>query len=129
MYKWINVKAVAQPLRTIQWCTTCCIAQITLPCCLSSEQAKRLYQKQRNSPTKSFIHVYELGKYICLYSDLSDISGSTFVARRAGIQHASSEKALSRSAITVNVSGSVVLTPNNSARINRVNAKAATGPT
>ena len=41
----------------------------------------------------------------------SAISGSTFVARRAGIQHASSATKVSSSGITMNVSGSVGVIP------------------
>ena len=45
------------------------------------------------------------------HSQRSATSGSTFVARRAGIQQASSATKVSSSVITMNVSGSVGLTP------------------
>ena len=45
------------------------------------------------------------------HSDRSTIIGSTFVARRAGIQQARSATTMSNNAITATVSGSVTLTP------------------
>jgi hypothetical protein len=45
------------------------------------------------------------------HSDRSAIIGSTFVARRAGIQQARSATTMSNNAITATVSGSVTLTP------------------
>ena len=45
------------------------------------------------------------------HSRLNAIIGSTFVARRAGIQQASNVTPASNSAINPNVSGSVALTP------------------
>ncbi len=45
------------------------------------------------------------------YSLRKAISGSTFVARRAGIQHASAATANSNSAMEMNVETSVALTP------------------
>jgi hypothetical protein len=56
------------------------------------------------------------------------VSGSTFVARRAGIQQASSATLISNKVMTAKVSGSVALTPNNRLFITRVNAKAPTEP-
>lgn len=47
----------------------------------------------------------------CVYSWRSAIIGSTFVARRAGIQQASNATTSSSVAMTVSVSGSVGLTP------------------
>src|SRR5262249_50595598 len=55
-------------------------------------------------------------------------SGSTFVARRAGIQQASNATNVSSSAITTNVSGSVALTPYSKLFIRRVAASAASKP-
>src|SRR5262245_33813774 len=54
--------------------------------------------------------------------------GSTFVARRAGIQHASKATVTSNSAIRPNVAGSVGVTPKSKVDINRVSAMAATRP-
>src|SRR5262245_19144122 len=62
------------------------------------------------------------------YSHLSATIGSTFVARRAGIQQASSATTVSSSAITMNVNGSVALTPNSNVFINRVSAYDAVSP-
>jgi hypothetical protein len=45
------------------------------------------------------------------HSDRRAIIGSTFVARRAGIQQARSATTMSNNAITATVSGSVTLTP------------------
>jgi hypothetical protein len=45
------------------------------------------------------------------YSVRSAISGSTFVARRAGSQHAIIEMPISSSAIMLNVKWSIALTP------------------
>src|SRR5262249_50828087 len=47
------------------------------------------------------------------HSTLNETSGSRLAARRAGIQQASSVTMISSAAITMNVSGSVGLTPNN----------------
>src|SRR5262249_54131407 len=63
-----------------------------------------------------------------VYSHLNATIGSTFAARRAGIQQATSATTLSKSAITTNVSGSVALTPNSKPDIRRVSAKAAPEP-
>ena len=56
------------------------------------------------------------------YSHRRAIIGSTFVARRAGIQQASNATAMSSSAIAENVAGSVALTPKSRFFIVRVNA-------
>src|SRR5262245_44226047 len=63
------------------------------------------------------------------YSCLRAITGSTFVARRAGRSAASSATAVSNSVITAKVNGSVALTPNNRVFINRVSANAPASPT
>jgi len=62
------------------------------------------------------------------HSYRSAIIGSTFVARCAGSQQASNATTVSNSAITMNVNGSVALTPNNRVFINCVNATDATKP-
>jgi hypothetical protein len=54
--------------------------------------------------------------------------GSTFVARRAGIQQASNEITASNCAIPTNVCGSVGLTPKSKFLIVRVNAREAESP-
>src|SRR5262247_511554 len=54
--------------------------------------------------------------------------GSTFVARRAGIQQASSATSASSKATPTNVNGSVGLTPNNKLVIKRVKANDAARP-
>ena len=59
------------------------------------------------------------------YSFLKAISGSTFVARRAGSQQATSATPLSNSATPTNVSGSVGATPYNKPCSQRVAATAA----
>jgi hypothetical protein len=59
------------------------------------------------------------------HSQRSAISGSTFVARRAGIQHAISVTSANPAAITVYVSGSAGRTPNNIVSIHLVITKAA----
>src|SRR5262245_4771658 len=56
------------------------------------------------------------------------IIGSTFAARCAGIQQASSATAISSSGTAMNVTGSVALTPKSSDFINRVSAKEAANP-
>src|SRR5438093_13507183 len=56
------------------------------------------------------------------YSYLSATTGSTLVARRAGMQHAKSATAVSNSVIRMKVSGSVALTPNSRLFINCVSA-------
>src|SRR5215470_6786085 len=56
------------------------------------------------------------------YSLRSATIGSTFAARRAGIQQASKATAVSNSAIAANVTGSVALTPKSRVLIVRVNA-------
>src|SRR5215468_9931998 len=63
-----------------------------------------------------------------VYSHLNATIGSTFAARRAGIQQATSATTVSKSAITTNVSGSVALTPNSKPDIRRVSATAAAEP-
>src|SRR5262249_27016382 len=63
-----------------------------------------------------------------LYSHRSAIMESTFIARRAGRQQASSATPLSNNAMAVKVSGSVGLTPNSSCDRTRVSAKLATKP-
>jgi hypothetical protein len=62
------------------------------------------------------------------HSCLNAMSGSTLVARRAGSQHASNEIAVSNNAAMPNVSGSVVVTPNNSRLNQRVNTSEAISP-
>src|SRR5262245_48314137 len=62
------------------------------------------------------------------HSTRSDTSGSTFVARHAGMKQASSAITDSNSDTATNVSGSVALTPNSSVFINRVSAKAEVSP-
>src|SRR5262245_4417065 len=58
----------------------------------------------------------------------SATSGSTRVARSAGIQHASSATSVSDNVITTNVNGSVALTPKSSVFIKRVSASAPPNP-
>jgi len=55
-----------------------------------------------------------------VYSHRSAIIGSTFVARRAGIQHASNATITSSSGAAANVNGSVAFTPKSKLFINRV---------
>ena len=62
------------------------------------------------------------------YSYLSASSGSTFVARRAGIQQATKATTISSSESPTNVSGSVALTPNSKPFISRVRANAPLRP-
>src|SRR5262249_27136788 len=62
------------------------------------------------------------------HSHLNAIIGSTFVARRAGSQQASSATPASNVATMTKVTGSVTLTPNTKLLTNRVNAKAASKP-
>src|SRR5215510_10008840 len=62
------------------------------------------------------------------HSTLSDTNGSRLAPRRAGIQQASSATMISTAAITMNVSGSVALTPNSKVFSNRVNANAPANP-
>src|SRR5262245_5979944 len=62
------------------------------------------------------------------HSRRSATIGSTFAARRAGIQHASIATKVSSGGITINVIGSVALTPYSSPPIRRVTAKAAASP-
>src|SRR5262245_64897626 len=62
------------------------------------------------------------------YSCLRATIGSTFVARRAGIQQASRATNASNNAIATNVNGSVAPTPNNRLAINRVTIIAAPSP-
>lgn len=54
------------------------------------------------------------------YPYLRGTIGSTFIARRAGMEQAASATSVSSSATPVNVSGSVALTPKSSERIHRV---------
>ena len=62
------------------------------------------------------------------HSALRATIGSTFAALRAGIQQASNATISCRIAITVNVSGSVALTPKSKPCSNRVSAKAVSKP-
>src|SRR5690242_1275954 len=62
------------------------------------------------------------------YSYLSAISGSTFVARLAGTQHASNAVSVNTTTTPAKIVASVGVTPNNNPRINRVNANAAASP-
>src|SRR5437660_1389432 len=62
------------------------------------------------------------------HSDRSTVIGSTFVARRAGIQHASRATNASSNVITIKVSGSVALTPNSRVFIKRVAMSAPPRP-
>src|SRR5262249_16525387 len=62
------------------------------------------------------------------HSYLSATIGSTFVARRAGIQQASSDTAASSKTIPINVSGSLGLTPKSKLRIACPKASAAANP-
>src|SRR5262245_18951998 len=70
-----------------------------------------------------------VGQRKLLQSQRRATSGSTFVARRAGIQHASNATTISDNAITMNVSGSVALTPYSKLFIKRVAPYAASKPT
>src|SRR5262245_2736940 len=62
------------------------------------------------------------------YSRLNATSGSTLVARRAGIQHAASATAPSSSGAIANVKGSIALTPKTRLFINLVNVSAPRQP-
>ncbi len=62
------------------------------------------------------------------YSFRSAIIGSTLVARRAGIQQASSATNVRNNVMAVNVSGSVVLMPNSRLFTTRVRASAIGSP-
>src|SRR5499426_1331161 len=62
------------------------------------------------------------------HSRRSATIGSTFAARRAGIQQASIATKVSSGGITTNVIGSVALTPYSRPPIRRVTAKAAANP-
>jgi ADP-ribosylglycohydrolase len=63
-----------------------------------------------------------------LHSERKAISGSTFVARRAGIQHASKATNSNNNGAAMNVVGSVAVTPNNNPVNTRVKPKAANQP-
>src|SRR5262245_44215871 len=69
-----------------------------------------------------------VGLLVVGHSARKAMIGSTFVARRAGIQQANSATLKSSSAITTNVKGSVGRTPNNKLSIQRVSANAASKP-
>src|SRR6266446_4323488 len=62
------------------------------------------------------------------HSNLSATIGSTFAARCAGTQQASSADTVSTKTISVNVSGSVGLTSNSNVFRNRVKANAPAVP-
>src|SRR5262245_122509 len=62
------------------------------------------------------------------YSHRKAIIGSTFAARRAGTKQASSATIVNNNATTMNVTGSVALTPNSKVFINRVRANAEVSP-
>src|SRR5262249_42248274 len=62
------------------------------------------------------------------YSHRRAIIGSTFAARRAGIQQATSATESNSAPIKANVSGALALTPKSSVVIRRVKPKAATSP-
>src|SRR6185503_5069394 len=62
------------------------------------------------------------------YSYLSATIGSTFAARRAGIQHASKATTASSKGTAANVNGSTALTPNSNEVIKRVSANDAAKP-
>src|SRR5690349_21838799 len=62
------------------------------------------------------------------YSHLSATIGSTFAARRAGIQQAASATAASNNAIDAKVAGSVARVSNSIVAISRVSAHAADTP-
>src|SRR5215471_7350835 len=66
--------------------------------------------------------------HISSYSQWRTTIGSTFIARLAGIQHASSMENVSNKAITMNVSGSVALKPKSRSFINLVKTNAPTRP-
>jgi hypothetical protein len=70
--------------------------------------ARELHNKGANN---LFISLRSIACGQAAHSQRSATSGSTFVARRAGIQHASSATKVSISVITMNVSGSVGLIP------------------
>src|SRR5262245_52995361 len=63
-----------------------------------------------------------------IYSHLSATIGSTFAARRAGIQQAASATPASNNAINANVVGSVAGVSNSMVDISRVSAQAAATP-
>src|SRR5262245_62606595 len=62
------------------------------------------------------------------YSHLSATIGSTLVARRAGIQHASAATNINNSVMTTKVIGSTALTPNSIFDINRVSENEEASP-
>src|ERR1043165_6401093 len=65
----------------------------------------------------------------CLtYSYLNATSGSTFVARLAGTQHATNAVSVNTTTTPAKIVVSVGVTPNNNPRINRVKANAAARP-
>src|SRR5215510_6351262 len=99
-------------------------------------QSKPAYTKQAEPVRECFcatllsLHLMPFkGQRTLLQSHRSAWSGSTFVARRAGIQHASNATTSSNNAITMNVSGSVALTPYSKLLIKRVAPYAASNPT
>src|SRR5262249_7741289 len=93
----------------------------------SLEEKPQKQKKPGSSPGFSLRQALN-ADYSAAHSHRSATSGSTFVARRAGIQQATSATRTSDTAVAPNVEGSVALTPNSSVDIKRVNAKAATNP-
>ncbi len=63
--------------------------------------------------------------YAVFYSARRATSGSTFVARRAGMEHASSAMLTNMTAAATKVAGSVAVTPKSRLAITRVRATAA----
>ena len=72
--------------------------------------------------------INKVNQIIQFYSDRKATSGSTFVARSAGIQQASSATNVNNSVMAPNVIGSTALTPNSMFDINRVSENDAARP-
>src|SRR5262245_18229117 len=80
------------------------VFSVTIQAAINSMSVNRLLFFTR----ESFLLLPDL---LAHHSQRSATSGSTFVARRAGIQHANSDTQASDNEIRVNVSGSVAVTP------------------
>src|SRR5262245_23118807 len=92
-------------------------------------QEFHLYDAQISRPSPSILD-YEshFDGTARSHSRRSATIGSTFAARRAGIQHASIATKVSSGGITMNVIGSVALTPYSRPPIRRVTVQAVTSP-
>src|SRR5262245_63353059 len=89
----------------------------------ADDEAQFLAQAHNQLPLPG-LHAVVIAKIFALsiraiHSLRSETSGSTLVARRAGIQQATSDTSNNTAAMPANVSGSVGRTPNNKVSIHR----------